>query len=168
MLTSAELENNIHSLVISRDALTAFCRRLAIAFEDALEKLGVQHHALNDGVTHSVGDGFDLVAGIDFITKDMWRVRASLGWTGGDLQLEPFSLTDLTDTQVAKVAEKWAEVVAAGGRNVVFRALYEPKSVDFAETYNDLRVTFRIVRAWDIVTSGWAIRIDSVFKNLNA
>jgi hypothetical protein len=168
MLTSSELEFDIDRLTVSKEALLAFVRRVAQSFSKALTAAGVEFHAVN-GPTHAFGDGFDEVV------RATARRSSSGGWTfeirdsmrAGDFDPEGLVCTSLSDSELATVADLWAANIAARSKHIAFANLYIPKAVEIAEGYNDLRVAFRVIRAWDPVFCGYILSFDSVFKKLD-
>lgn len=170
MLTSEDLTDQIEGLTVSVDARSAFARRVAKAFIEALEARAIVFHAVNDGF-HAVGDGFDCIAKLSLQSgRDGWRwtVSDKLSFVATDTHSQIETVTTLSDSELARLAADWAHQVARVSKHVVFRNLYVPKAVEMADGYNDLRVAFRIVRAFDPVLSGYILRLDSVFKNLAA
>jgi hypothetical protein len=169
MLTSSELELEIERLTVSKEALTAFVRRVAGAFSRALTIAGVEFHAIN-GPDHYHGDGFDEVARLSARPNDTgwdFQVSDTMKWETGDAAPEMISCTSLSDSELARIADLWATNIAARSKRVAFANLYKPKAVEMAERYNDLRVAFRVIRAWDPVFGGYILRFDSVFKKLD-
>lgn len=171
MLTSPELKDSIDQISVSKVALVGFSHRLADALTKALTAEGVAFHAVNEE-QHGVAE--DCIA-VKLVFKQplygplIWRVSDGLGVEDEDRSnTPPTSVTTFSDSEVARICEAWARRIAGHSRHIVFRNLYIPKSVEMTDGYNDLRVAFRFVRAFDPVYSQYIVRFDCVFKNLAA
>lgn len=171
MITAEDLTEQISRLSVSKEALTEFARRLADAFKKALSGRGVNHHAINDGTTHYVGNGFDCCVKASLVSNDdgTWdfRVSEGLGSAPSDYAEQVPHVTAFNDSELSRIAEVWADKVAGISKRIVFQNLYCPKAVELAEVYNDLAIAFRVVRAWDPVKALYILRFDSVFKDLS-
>lgn len=170
MISSVELQNDIGKLTCSKEALVEFARRIAIAMKAALKARDVMFHAINDGTIFSVGSEFNQVAKVCLLANSdetwTWTVSDSLGSQPEDSSETDKHPTTITDNELTQMAMDWANIVKAKGSRVAFGMMYVPKSVDFAEGYNDLEIAFRVLRAWDPVYSRYIVRIDSVYKVL--
>ena len=171
MITTCELTDTIERMSQSKEALTEFARRLARALEEALSRRDVIFHAINDGSAHYAGDGFDHVVKVTLTSKaGAWdcRVSEGMGHDPLDGAAEIANITTLSDSEITHICDQWAEKIAAISKRIVFQNLYCPRATEFAEPFNDLKVAFRIVRAWDAVRCLYILRFDANFKNLAA
>lgn len=173
MITSAELENTIATIEASPEALAAFTRRVARLLAEELEKRCVTFHAIN-GVEFSVGNpwGFNKIASLRIFSTfgDGWKFEVSEGLahdshTGSEAALP--SVTSLSNAELSKMVEAWAEQISKAGPEIAFCNFYVPKAVIHADGFNDLKVAFRFVRAWDAVMSCEILRLDAAFKNIS-
>lgn len=169
MITSCELTDQIDRMAQSKEALTEFVRRVAESLEDALRRREVIFHAINDGSCHYEGDEFKHVVQCCLTSNaGNWDCHISEGLS---LNLEGVApeianVTTLSDSELTGICDKWAEKIASIGKRVVFQNLYCPRATEWAEPFNDLKVAFRIVRAWDCVRCFYVLRFDANFKNL--
>lgn len=171
MLTTPELEDVIDHLGESANAVTVFAKRIAGFIEEALNRLEVEHHAINHG-EYSVGEcGFEQ-AMVICLTKAYgeqwgWKVKEGLAWESPNKGYEPLPVTAIEDTLLKKLAQAFAEKVRSFSNRVVFTNMYIPKAVELARGYNDLKIAFRVVRCWDPAVSQTVVRFDFLMKNLN-
>jgi hypothetical protein len=172
VITSPELEDSIERLTHTDVALIATSRRLGAAFAKALETADVDFHAVNDGTTYAAGNGFEVVQlALRWDHPDdpvQCLISDSLGYIDGSSHPGPMvSITSLNDSQMAEIAKMWAEHIAARSKHLVFGNMYIPHAVEARQGFNDLRVAFRIVRAWDVIHCAYVLRIDAAFKDLS-
>jgi len=169
MISTLELENSIDRLTVTREALVATSRRIAAAFKKALSAAGVEFHAVNDGL-FTMGNGYrplQLCLTWDCCGKVDCCISDSLGLIEKSRQEVMPSVTTLSDSELAQIAEVWAAHLARASKHVVFMNMYLPKAVEACDGYNDLSIAFRVVRAWDVTLSGYVLRIDTAFKDLS-
>jgi hypothetical protein len=173
MITSPELKDSIEQTTTSKVALIGVSHRLADALTKALTAEGVTFHAVNEEHAVTIQPG---VATAKLVLKQQlyggpltWRVSLGLGVDDEDASLAPPEcVTTFADSEIAVMTGAWAKLIAGVSRHIVFRNLYIPKSVEMTDGYNDLRVAFRFVRAYDPVRSQYIVRFDCAFKNLAA
>jgi sugar (pentulose or hexulose) kinase len=169
MISSPELQDSIHNLTHTQEALVATSRRLASAFTHALESAGVDFHAVNEGL-FALGNGYQPLQMCliwNVTGKLNCLIREGLSYIDGSGQLLMPSITTLTDSELAEIARLWAHKVAGISKQIAFMNLYLPKSAEACAGYNDLRIAFRIIRAWDVSLSGYVMRIDAALKDLS-
>lgn len=172
MITSPERELMIEHLTTSKAALVAFTCRLACALDRALTYRGVTFHAVNeDSPCNDPGDTVvKLVLNApSYYGQLSYKVSSGLGVDDRDWDIQPRPcFTTSSDSELRLMADDWAKEIAAHSQHLVFRNLYIPKSIEVAEGYNDLKVAFRVCRAFDVVRSGTVVRFDCTFRNLAA
>ena len=161
--------NDFSQLTETPEALTATTARIAGAFKKALQAQGVTFHALNDGRCYSVGIGYEPLQ-LALRWDNNHEVECFLSDNLGSIEeatqaLTP-PITTLNDSELARIAEKWAHHLASKSKNIVFMDMYRPKAVEAASSYNDLQLALRLIRAWDIMSSTYLLRIDVAFKDL--
>lgn len=165
----ALIEHSRTDIIESAEARDSFIHRAAKSLDKALGERLVNFTAVNQEV--AVGEQeFDCVAQLAlFHSKAGWTSSASASLTldSSFRQENPIpSLVTLSDSELKRIVDPWADVIRRQAQHIVFANLYCPKAVEYGGRYNDLRVAFRIVRAWDSVRSIFVVRFDSVFKNL--
>lgn len=173
MLTSPELVDLIHTVTTSKAAMAALSHRMARALDRALTAEGATFHAVNED--HAIAIEANVHTAKLVMIQQMyggpltWRVSLGLGVDDDDKSpLPPASVTTLCDSEIETMCGTWAKLISGVSRHIVFRNLYIPKSVAMTDSYNDLRVAFRYVRAYDPVRSQYIVRFDCAFKNLAA
>lgn len=173
MLTTPELESSIGNIWESQSALRSFCKRLATAFKSELTQSGITFVAVNDGEKAVGKDGFNHPFGADLTkTADggaLWNVRDGMAFNPpvNDQGNPPQLLSTLTDSEITALAKELAAETLKIGKHVAFCNLYSPKAIEFVDSYNDLEVAMRCVRAWDMVVSRYIVRIDLCCKKLD-
>jgi len=152
----------------SPDALDKFRLRAALAFENELKAAGIEHHSVNDKELAVGANGFNCAIGLDMWESDGRLCFASREGLAGFQNTCPETppITSLSDSELRRAFREVVKLIKA--KNIVFGMLYTPRAVAQAWQCNNLRVSFRFVKAWDVLRSLEIMRFDFLYKDLTA
>ena len=164
-------DQNLYLAPETAEAWADLAQRIAKAMKAALKERNVAHHAISEtfavGVAPNSHCSKIAVLG-NPVDGFRFEISNSLMAEAKEYQDAPIVPTALCNHEIDAMASAWADKVREISMEVCFFGLYLPKAVEQRYLFADGDLSFRLLRAWDPVRSGYIVRIDTAFRDLTA